>query len=31
VFAHDWFGGDPATAARDAAARLRELAWDLVR
>jgi orotidine-5'-phosphate decarboxylase len=29
VCAHERLGGDPATAARDEAARLRELAWDL--
>jgi len=31
VFAHERLGGDPARAARDEAARLRELAWDLAR
>jgi orotidine-5'-phosphate decarboxylase len=31
VFAHERVGGDPGRAARDEAARLRELAWDLAR
>jgi orotidine-5'-phosphate decarboxylase len=29
VFAHERFGGEPSVAARDEAARLRELAWKL--
>jgi orotidine-5'-phosphate decarboxylase len=31
VYAHEKSGGDPASAARSEAARLRELAWGLTR